>query len=347
MSSTSDSSQRMAKTIEDREGLLFNLNYHMLARVLVEKIKHGKQSTTPLVIAIRSTSDLLTRLEDKNPICNVTGEKHLYATCAAVAIHLTKRMLYAQFHLRCPPLIWGGSYHSALVVAAYEGNVPIIDALLQRRSSIANMRNEYFGNPLKLAALKGHETAVRRLLARCEDINLRDRCSRTALSWASKGGHENVVKLLLNQADVDADPKDTYGFTPLSLASWGGHERVVKLLLDRDDVDVNSKNLGYPRLCDAPKHVLPLTPYEHCVEERLIDRKERIKADDAIDSWYGQGGESLATGVLSEVVEKLLGQDDIWAHVKSSGRTPLSLATEKGNIGVVALLRTRDDVISD
>lgn len=50
------------------------------------------------------------------------------------------------------------------------------------------------------------------------------------------------MKLLLERANVAADPKDEYGQTPLWWAAARGHEAVVKLLLERDDVTAESKD---------------------------------------------------------------------------------------------------------
>jgi ankyrin repeat protein len=53
---------------------------------------------------------------------------------------------------------------------------------------------------------------------------------RTPLSSAARRGHEAVVRLLVERADVEADSKDDDGRTPLSRAAESGHEAVVKLL---------------------------------------------------------------------------------------------------------------------
>jgi len=58
----------------------------------------------------------------------------------------------------------------------------------------------------------------------------KDNNGRTPLWWAADGGHEAVVKLLVERDDVAADPKDKDGRTPLSRAVGRGHEAVVKLL---------------------------------------------------------------------------------------------------------------------
>ena len=62
----------------------------------------------------------------------------------------------------------------------------------------------------------------------CAD--LKDSYGWTPLSWAARGGHEAVVKLLVETGKVDVDSKDSDGRTPLSWAAREGHEAVVKLL---------------------------------------------------------------------------------------------------------------------
>lgn len=53
---------------------------------------------------------------------------------------------------------------------------------------------------------------------------------RTPLSWAAGGGHEAVVKLLLETGKVNINSKSKDGRTPLSWAAENGHEAIVKLL---------------------------------------------------------------------------------------------------------------------
>ena len=46
-------------------------------------------------------------------------------------------------------------------------------------------------------------------------------------------GHKKVVKLLLEQDDVEVNSKSKDNETPLLLAAPKGHKAVVKLLLDK------------------------------------------------------------------------------------------------------------------
>ena len=55
--------------------------------------------------------------------------------------------------------------------------------------------------------------------------------------YACKGGHKDVVQLLLDHsnANVELNVKDSVGNTALMHACKNGHKDVVKLLLDHSD----------------------------------------------------------------------------------------------------------------
>ena len=70
------------------------------------------------------------------------------------------------------------------------------------------------------------------------------------LSWAAKGGHEAVVKMLLEQDDANPNIADRHGETPLLISARGGYEGLVKLLLERNNVNPKFPTL----LIDMAKH---------------------------------------------------------------------------------------------
>ena len=72
--------------------------------------------------------------------------------------------------------------------------------------------------------------------------NVKDKYVETALMWASKEGHKEVVELLIEKgADVNA--RDNAGWTALMDASYNGHKEIVELLLEKGaDFKIRNKN---------------------------------------------------------------------------------------------------------
>jgi len=61
------------------------------------------------------------------------------------------------------------------------------------------------------------------------DVNTKTSEGITALMYAAKGGHAEVVRVLLDR-NADANAKDKDGKTALMLAEEEGHTEIVKLL---------------------------------------------------------------------------------------------------------------------
>ena len=93
---------------------------------------------------------------------------------------------------------------------------------------------------LMFAAREGHIDIVRLLLDRGANINAINDYERTALMWAANTGHTDVVRLLLDRgANINAVDGD--GDTALMSASESGHTYTVRLLLDRG-ANINAIN---------------------------------------------------------------------------------------------------------
>jgi ankyrin repeat protein len=88
-----------------------------------------------------------------------------------------------------------------------------------------------------LAALKGQQELVTRLIARDADVN---KPGWAPLHYAATGGHVAIMKLLLeNYAFIDAQSPN--GTTPLMMAAMYGSTEAVKLLL-AEGADTTMKN---------------------------------------------------------------------------------------------------------
>ncbi|KAA8649638.1 uncharacterized protein ATNIH1004_002309 [Aspergillus tanneri] len=87
---------------------------------------------------------------------------------------------------------------------------------------------------LLLAVKEGHEQVVRMLLEQGVDVESKDNeQGRTLLSWASSNGHVAVVKVLLGKG-ANVESRDSqYSRTPLSWAAQNTHSAVLGLLLEK------------------------------------------------------------------------------------------------------------------
>ena len=102
--------------------------------------------------------------------------------------------------------------------------------------------------PLTWAARGGQEEIVEVLLERADvDPDQVDtKYGRTPLSWAAEKGHEGVVKMIVGRKDINPNQEDIkHGRTPLSRAAGNGHAGVVKMLLEHEDVDPNKTDTQY------------------------------------------------------------------------------------------------------
>ena len=148
------------------------------------------------------------------------------------------------------PLIW----------AARCGHEEVVRLLLREKQTQPNQQDTNSGRTaLSWAAENGHEGVVRVFLEpqfvtlgdigpwwrrgpRVADRLFRRRyvcpdslskSGRTPLSWAAQNGHEEVVKLPLEQEDINPNRSGKPGQTPLLLAIENGHDKVVALLQAR------------------------------------------------------------------------------------------------------------------
>ena len=101
------------------------------------------------------------------------------------------------------------------------------------------VRDKYRETALYKAASGGHEAVVRLLLEKGADVNAQGGDYGNALQAASNGGHEGVVRLLLGKGANFNAQGGAYG-NALQAASYGGDEAMVRLLLEKG-ADVNAQ----------------------------------------------------------------------------------------------------------
>jgi len=133
---------------------------------------------------------------------------------------------------------------TGLHCVAYLGIDGIAGALLNKKDWDVDQADFVGHTPLIWASKNGHEGIIRLLLEKAgANPNAKDtRNGQTALSWAAQYGQEGVAKLLLARDGVNPELRDNYGRTPLSHAVECGSEGIAKLLLERQEVNPKSRD---------------------------------------------------------------------------------------------------------
>jgi hypothetical protein len=126
---------------------------------------------------------------------------------------------------------------TGLLIALREPSPKVIQVLLDSPQTDVEARNSKDESPLMLAAIKGQQDVVTRLLERDADVN---KPGWTPLHYAATSGQLTIMKQLLDHyAFIDAQSPN--GTTPLMMAAMYGSTEAVKLLLD-EGADTQMKN---------------------------------------------------------------------------------------------------------
>ncbi|XP_069113972.1 ankyrin repeat and SAM domain-containing protein 6-like [Argopecten irradians] len=118
-----------------------------------------------------------------------------------------------------------------LLSACEHGDIPSVQALMDEGQDVDSTDADET-TPLQVAAANGHDHIVRLLLMRGAALDRRNVYGWTPLMQASRHGHANVVATLLQQRQADTNAKNRLGASSLTLAARGGHLQVVRLLVD-------------------------------------------------------------------------------------------------------------------
>jgi ankyrin repeat protein len=139
--------------------------------------------------------------------------------------------------------------------------------------------------PLRVAAVNGNVTEVRRLAARGADVNAEDVVGSRPLHYAAAWGHAQVVRTLVELgADVHAAAAD--GRRPLHNAALHRHAEVLKTLVELG-ADVHAVTISG----DTPLHLASSTETVACLLEAGAQLSRRNTVGDtplfkAIRRWH-------------------------------------------------------------
>lgn len=243
-----------------------------------------------------------------------------------------------------------------LSLAAERGEAERVESLLKAPDADLNAVNDGGNTPLTHAARNGHIEIVKMMLQ--DENRIDSEHYYHAFFAAAKGGHSDVLDLLLETFGLDVNATDGSGSTALHLAANNGCAGVVKSLLATNDLDINKRDksdltaLGRALANNHENVVELLLPREDLawganlgksIEEAALDREhgymesllatECASVNNILDplSWAALRGQI-------EVLRVLLSRGVKVNAKNRRGRTPLSWASQSGRLDSVVLL---------
>ncbi|KAF5722632.1 ankyrin repeat-containing protein [Fusarium mundagurra] len=258
-----------------------------------------------------------------------------------------------RFEINTPIKYWYRSDKASLLsIAAKAGQVGVVDMLLSQPGIDAQQTDNQGKTPLAIAASRAATATVERLLAvEGVDPNVRDTKGQTPLHMAVECSNSlETVEALLRAEYIRPDLANNQGRTPLSVLC-GSPDNVtleaVNLLLATNAVNPDSRDItgrgplswvidqsGYLRRYDG------ITTRKQVMQRLLEFQEVNPNAEDSegltplLRAIQGNNG--------NEFVRVLLEREDLDVQqMNRDGLTPLSVATEMGDVGVMSLLRKR------
>ena len=213
---------------------------------------------------------------------------------------------------------------SPLYIASFKGNVAIVKVLIKAGGNVNQAGTTTGASPLYISSQKGMVALVKVLLEAGGNVNQHNHKNTTPLNWASYIGHTEIVRLLLQQPNIDLNKKDDF-YSPLGGAIKKNHTEIIQLLKDagatytiKDAVVAN--DIDYV--------------HQWIKNEKDKDRKE------INESLYL----ASSSGNIN-IVKLFLNLKDININYSNTeGATPLSIACQNNHTTIVELLLQQPNI---
>ncbi|KAL7790671.1 ankyrin repeat-containing domain protein [Trichoderma afarasin] len=223
--------------------------------------------------------------------------------------------------------------NTLLSIAAKNGRKEAVQLLLEKYNANIYAENSFQATPLKYAAEYGYKDVVEILLQYANKID--SGAYGQAVSAAASMGHEDIIKLMLENNEIDEEARNKYGSRAIVVATVYGKTAIVKHLLGRDDINLNPAARHRALIEGAIKG------NDDAV--KLLLKSRHIKVNEA----DGKGRVPLVEAARkghTKIIELLFMMENINVNVRSNQKTALNVAMDKNHDKVVELLFTRKDL---
>ncbi|XP_054464817.1 E3 ubiquitin-protein ligase MIB2 isoform X2 [Anoplopoma fimbria] len=219
---------------------------------------------------------------------------------------------------------------TALQVAAHQGHMEVVKALLQANSSI-EVKDEDGDTALHYTAFGNQAEITRLLLSKGANVNLLNNSMCTALHIAVNKGFTDVVRVLTEHS-ADVNLQDSYGDTPLHDAIAKDFRNIIEILVLVPNIDFTQQNhRGFNLLHHAALK-----------GNKLATEKILARARQLVDVKKEDGFSALHLASLNnhrDVAEILVKEGRCDINIRNNrNQTPLQLAVTQGHADLVQML---------
>lgn len=135
-------------------------------------------------------------------------------------------------------------------IAAYKGDIPIINELIRRGVNIDLVRPDTM-TPILIAAMRGHDSLVVELAKKGANVNVKGPMGYSTLHFLCMKGMIDAVKEILQPSiGTSVNSRTNEQSTPLHAAVSGNHLELAMFLISKG-ADKNAKNAAgkTPLMC--------------------------------------------------------------------------------------------------